>query len=597
MNELSSLMKESSLDSMIRNYHLSNDTIVQLKENSCLSDNDILATNDASTKVASLIQASTSSPNSNEVDPESNKEHESGEGKPDVASKSITQPVTLTTKSTSCWIFYAEDMQRISCIQIFLKPKFSKKLDLQDFELTLSPLPSNINHNLIFLMSKINPSWNLKILVPAKILSDSWRCTVVDENESLLLRLPYSATYPTENRTSPFPFLQPENANSLVCKMCSSRVLSARQPNEYKKLSNQNYDNTVLIEKVLPLPSNYWEDLSEFIMCYSGQPNIDFGSGSTTVHEKILYEAETIILVHQNDVGNSVADLAIPGYGQSFHSLSSEKAFSLPFGETQSYSGSSTESSMETNRNLSAEIRGHRFWGDAVSGVTLTCSLCCSTLGYASVESPDAYQLLKHRLILQPPDSQDGDRTHPPAMSVAGFVAHEMIRYAESRAIFSFKVAMENPTPQHGFNERKVLILNLLSWDTVATNSERCHMDSDINVLSNWNRIAKIVYEEVTEPVELANDGKSGQSWTWEYADWCCPDNTKEKPDTMLKRVETISYVWIYLDGSEWNELLEELETSSQYFSKDVAVATISAKVAKSDSFVKLSSVMLQFLT
>jgi MYND finger len=608
LNELSSLMKNSSLDSMIRSYHLANDSIDDLRRNSNKSIEVDLKIQRYGTKITSATQPSSSSLiGSASADASCVRSALNDSPQQVSLGDSSMQSLNHQRNFNNFWHFYAEDMLRISCMQILLKTKTKCKLDLEDFEISMKPHLNNTNHTVIIVIFEITPSRNIQFLVQQKLDVHSWQPTLVDNNEAILLRLPYTSKHPPEQQCSTFSLLQLQHADSLVCKFCHHKLLLLSPRSQSG--SEICEENKLWIKKVLPLPSNYWEDLSDFVSCYPvDQSTVDFRAASYTIQENFLYEAETMIVAHSQDVGNSAGVLAIPGYGQIFDHTTmtrSDPAYFDPINTDSNFSSTSSRF-VPNKKHLSAEIRGPRHWSDTVGGATLTCSVCCSTLGYASDDLPRIYRFLKHCVVLRPSDFQSNSIDESlslsdpsPMISIASFIAHEMVRYAESRAIFTFNVATELPATQLQPADRNVLILKLLSWDNVTTNCNFSHFDSGINILSNWFKMAKIVYHVESESIGLISIEKSRPLWMWKHSHLCClqKDDTPVrimKNEGRQQNEETASSVWLYISQTEWTELLKELDDSNHFFSKEIAEATILALREKSNKNLKLSAVMLQ---
>ena len=284
-------------------------------------------------------------------------------------------------------------------------------------------------------------------------------------------------------------------------------------------------------------------------------------------------------------------------------------------------------------------LRGSRPWREAVGGATLACSCCASRLGFAATEAPDSYRLLKHELVLLVGKDDDDDepprrltatsRTRAvPLQTISAFVAHEMVRYAETKAIFTFVVRQEE-TSQEKRAAPQLLFLRLVSWDTAAATSNRnlvaalpaCCPDEKDGSFRNlpWRRVCKIIFEETTggDGTSHSSDGQhdpSSSLWAWTTAsDWCCPPATPpppssrsssinisgsarqddlaqqeteptptESPSLQLPQSTTSSssLVRLCLSRNEWHALRQELQESSRHcYSREVVRATVAAKM------------------
>ena len=116
----------------------------------------------------------------------------------------------------------------------------------------------------------------------------------------------------------------------------------------------------------------------------------------------------------------------------------------------------------------------------------MTCANCCSTLGYVSDRDADTYQLYKHLLDCGGPDDIGGRRCCPASSSsfadhtCGSFLAREMVRYAESDAVFAFVVGLsdENDRTKTGAHPGECILLRILSWDTPMS-TVGCAIDND----------------------------------------------------------------------------------------------------------------------
>lgn len=262
-----------------------------------------------------------------------------------------------------------------------------------------------------------------------------------------------------------------------------------------------------------------------------------------------------MLVIHSNNIGNATCVLGVEGYGE-------ESAG----GEVDDDEGTD-----------SATFRGPRAWRDAVGGATLCCSQCCAVLGFASLTSPETFRLLKHRLSTRG-DNLQWNSLH----GCAAFVAHEVVRYAESKAIYTFVVSVrsEGIPDQH----RKCILLKLLSWDTRQANSKDSTSVDDVDLLS-FKRVVRVIYEvSADQDIGTVHDSDDPMNWTWGGVDLCClPDGTRVQQAQMgtgkqAEQQRTAS-VRLWLSQEEWNELHHALVESSKYFSKAVTDATILVKL------------------
>lgn len=263
-----------------------------------------------------------------------------------------------------------------------------------------------------------------------------------------------------------------------------------------------------------------------------------------------------VICLHRRDLCESACVLAVSGYGESEEKSEDEKG-------------------MNFLKDAAATVRGERSWRDSTGGAAVCCSQCCSPLGFASIDFPETYRLLKHRLSV-------GTRLKGlnQLTSCASFVAREMVRYAEAKAIFTFVVGLDSP-PQQAFY-RKCLLLRLVSWDTnMATNFE------DPSPRLSFRRVAKIVFEETNDKL-AENNSDGGMKWEWGGVDLCCtplnfglanlPIPTSRNTD------RKVSTVRLLLQQDEYDEVAQSFREGGSIFSRSVTEATILVKMGVGSS-------------
>ena len=185
-----------------------------------------------------------------------------------------------------------------------------------------------------------------------------------------------------------------------------------------------------------------------------------------------------------------------------------------------------------------------------------------------------------------------------------------MIRYAETKAIFTF-VVERNETDSDG----RLLLLKLLSWNSqLATNDDAMYLEnsqgqSHLIQDTCFKKTAKIIFEETRLDVfttrgtseKLHNEKEDISNWIWGGADLCClPDTTgvnTNTPGSSARRVnesggdsapgvqvqggQSTSSVRLLMETNEWDELRAALQEGAQFFSKEVVDATVSAKLGR----------------
>jgi hypothetical protein len=160
-----------------------------------------------------------------------------------------------------------------------------------------------------------------------------------------------------------------------------------------------------------------------------------------------------------------------------------------------------------------------------------------------------------------------------------------MVRYAESKAIFTFVVAVrsEGTVKEH----RKCILLKLLSWDTrraKCTESPSFGRNSQVDVL-NFQKVVKVIYEVVDDQDTAVHDGVDPMSWTWGGVDLCCvlgesPIQASQQSDASESfKQARVASVRLWLSPKEWGELFQYLVANSIFFPKAVTDATIIVKL------------------
>eukprot|EP00977_Amphora_coffeiformis_P011091 scaffold2655_cov179-Amphora_coffeaeformis.AAC.24 len=423
---------------------------------------------------------------------------------------------------------YIEELYHLSCYQLDIRPKLSadtSSMDLEHWSVqvshdqeessTVSLYNAYLKHKLLFrLLGRVNDFVDSVSLQKGCL---SIRISVEALGESL----PGTRASCSE-----------ELANQLCCSGCGTILVAEPSENESR------------VKRVLSLPSGSWDDMNDYLICYEGQPSIDFSSSSTAAQCGLVLEDSSVVVYHLEDLAPNVQVLAIPAYGESGN-------------ETDDVPGS---------RRALPLIRGNRSWSDAVGGATVTCSRCCLVLGVAPVELLDTVRLYKHLVVA----GTGGTRL----ASIAHFCAHSMIRYADSKAIFSFLVRDER---QLG----KALLLQLVGWDRKAA---RGYKDPALGELF-WSRLAKILFEERNN---LPQEESTNFNMMWTQGDWCCPPSSstgrfsgifqQEEKKTERQSDLPTSYVSLWLGTREWMDLKGQLEFASRLYSDGVVSATFLAK-------------------
>lgn len=314
----------------------------------------------------------------------------------------------------------------------------------------------------------------------------------------------------------------------------------------------------------------------------------------------MILEDESVVVLNKRDLGHNVSVLAIDGYGEREEELKGiEDTDNQSTGDTGDKVPPSGLADLDAVKN-GAEFRGLRKWRDSVGGATLCCSQCCTTLGFASLENVEACRLFKHRLssMIRDEKSQGMMKNALSENTCASFLAKDMIRYAESQAVFTFVITagrIDGNGPVEGLGKNdgnECLLLKILSWDTVVACSSCSESDRRSTPLT---RGVKVIYEFIDDYEEKIG-GSSAKadniddimSWTWGGVDLCCPPlatNKTHHQGTGDEQTQAASpefgkaSVQIFLTDEELSQVKKELLASSTLFSETVSTSTLLLKL------------------
>ena len=444
--------------------------------------------------------------------------------------------------------FLIEEMKYICQFRATIFPTTTTTTDIhnQHFEIFIRTANDTSSHSHVTFKERDKKSPIFLAMLPRHLKANecSWR---IEDNGTIELRLPYEERISDSDLTRMETSYSIDTLNRLQCRYCEQHL----------------FQDKSTIRKTLLLPRGNWDEIADYLICYSGQPIVDFSSSSTARKSVALQDANALCL-YDSDLGTSVCVLAVTGYGEEPNNHKSD---------------------IEILKEDAATVRGDRSWRDVSGGATVCCSMCCSPLGFASTESPETLRLLKHRLSVM----QSHSGASRQLSSCSSFLAREMVRYAESKAIFTFLVILNDESTTSGITHspsKKCLLLRLVSWDTnmatdTLSSSERL----------DFGRFAKIVFEETTLDHTMNTDDLT--KWVWGGVDLCClppgqegvasqeilsPQDSSQQ-ESMLPTDGQISTVKLQLPPDEYDLVLQELSESKKYFSKAVTKATILMKM------------------
>ena len=165
----------------------------------------------------------------------------------------------------------------------------------------------------------------------------------------------------------------------------------------------------------------------------------------------------------------------------------------------------------------------------------------------------------------------------------SSFLAREMIRYAESDAIYTFIVDTDSHTSS--------MLLRMLSWDTVMNTFTSPNENEQSVSETQYQKVLKVIFEETSrDGINLPSNNP--MDWKWGNLDICClpmpvKSDTHEVPKSsatmeMMSNIEgqtKASSIRICLSSSEWNEVKSSLVNKSQYFSEAFRDAMVMTKL------------------
>lgn len=288
------------------------------------------------------------------------------------------------------------------------------------------------------------------------------------------------------------------------------------------------------IERVVPLPSGYWEDITDYLMCYAGEPTVNFTA--TKVPLNLVWEDPSVWVIHSHHLGHTVQPLAATDlYGTHPSTRTSWK----PQQQQQSRPDDEQDDILP-----------------------LACSCCCATVGLVTDQG---YFLYRHRLLSS--DNASDNRNLAKTNRVPIFVAQELKRYAESQAIFTFVIG--STTPQTSSQRPSFLFLHVVSWD--------CVLLQPLTGISK--RVVKLIYQQSSSHLQDIDqdDEQDISTWNWGGLDLCCDPSVTTTTSMTLSSAKKL--VRMTLDHDEWMELILSVKECPYYFPQDVVNATILVKL------------------
>ena len=289
-----------------------------------------------------------------------------------------------------------------------------------------------------------------------------------------------------------------------------------------------------------------------------------------------VLEDDAILILHQLDLRKEggVCELNVHGYGEK----------------------SSKDTNISNDLNV-AETGNTQPWKDKSWRVdthvkSIACAICCSTLGFMSSHDTNTYRFYKHLLGCFPNNINANPKSDILFRHTCStFLSREMIRYAESDAIYTFIVETEAHTS-------RCILLRMLSWDTIMGTTaalETKRNNNDSNTME-YRKVLKVIFEETSNVNNVSHASDNPMEWKWGGLDLCCTplrrtglnepilhDNTSA--EMMANNVDAqtkITSVRIYLSSREYHELKQSLVRGSLSFSEAVRDAFVTSKLGVS---------------
>jgi hypothetical protein len=285
----------------------------------------------------------------------------------------------------------------------------------------------------------------------------------------------------------------------------------------------------------------------------------------------VALEDDAVLILHRQDLlaeTGGICELNVKGYGEYSSYTNDDSEISYAETNSQPWKDKSLKSGAEVQ--------------------AVTCAICCSTLGFVSNHDKNTYRFYKHLLSCGSPIDLPRSYHQFDKHTCGSFLAREMIRYAESEAIYTFIVESDTDSPSS-----PCILLRMLSWDTIMA-TVGCSNNKENKVhQTQFQKVLKVIFEETTnQNFNLASNNP--MDWKWGDIDMCCPppaiknngSNKQANNSTALSmKISNIngqtkaSSVRICLSSREWCEFKDSLMTRSEYFSEAIRGAVVMAKL------------------
>jgi hypothetical protein len=172
----------------------------------------------------------------------------------------------------------------------------------------------------------------------------------------------------------------------------------------------------------------------------------------------------------------------------------------------------------------------------------------------------------------------------------SSFIVRELIRYAESQAVFTFVIYNREVNG-------KILLIMLLSWNSFVQTVNENNMNNNNAVgSSTFERVVKVIHEEIDDQnhnlAQNSFDSADPMNFSWGAYDLCCPppqqaaSTTAERivPNNSPISTTTKASVQIHLQEDEWNELRNSLHHGSDTIPRAISNTTVLLKLGLNDT-------------
>jgi len=216
-----------------------------------------------------------------------------------------TKTNIIAAPASSLWDFWIENLTHVSCYEVVLRPKanhldgiasITAVADSLDFQVIVG---EDQQSSIVSLRQRSTRNYQtlFRVRLPGTVQSVPSAFQVQEPHDhdqghkggSLNLRLQYVASFEQRQQCAGESLLSSDlselDANNLCCKQCQLPLLF---PNRDKTSIT-----SAVIERVVPTPSSNWDDIADYLICFSGVSLLS-----------IVTSAVKSVLAYQDDVTN-----------------------------------------------------------------------------------------------------------------------------------------------------------------------------------------------------------------------------------------------------------------------------------------------------